>query len=111
MYNYGIVLQQQAESAENESTREACRSALWQLSNNQLQMTSDSHPQDAPPSYEETLRRDAPSSIAVSPAVSNTHVMLSYNWDSQKNVLTISNILKKAGYNVWIDVVNMGKYI
>ena len=106
-----IVLQRQATSAEHESTREASSLAVWQLSDNQLQMTTDSHPQDAPPSYEETLRRDAASSEAVSPTVSTTHVMLSYNWGSQKTVLTISNILKKAGYNVWIDVDKMSKFV
>ena len=37
--------------------------------------------------------------------------MLSYDWGSQKTVLTISNILKKAGYNVWIDVEKMGKFV
>ena len=95
-----VVLQQQATSAEHESTREACSFALWQLSDNQLPITT-----------EETLLRDAASSQAVSPGESNAHVMLSYDWGSQKTVLTISNILKKAGYNVWTDVEKMGKFV
>ena len=79
---------------------------MWQLSDNQLQVTTESQPQDAPPTYEETIRR----SIVSPEDLSSTHVMLSYNWNSQKAVLTISNSLKKAGYKVWIDVDNMSTF-
>ena len=100
-----IVLRKQEASAKQESTREACTLAIWQLRDNQPhQKTKEFHTQN-----EETLLRDTASSEAVSPAISNNHVMLSYNWDSQETVLTISNNLKKDGYNVWIDVEKMGK--
>ncbi|KAL3892352.1 hypothetical protein ACJMK2_004565, partial [Sinanodonta woodiana] len=36
------------------------------------------------------------------------HVMISYNWGHQKEVMKISDILKKKGFRVWIDKENMG---
>eukprot|EP00794_Sanderia_malayensis_P019535 gene19535-21466_t len=35
------------------------------------------------------------------------HVMLSYQWDSQAQVLRIKNKLDKLGYKTWMDVVEM----
>eukprot|EP00794_Sanderia_malayensis_P005891 gene5891-6577_t len=35
------------------------------------------------------------------------HVMLSYNWDSQAQVLIIKKELEKSGYKTWMDVDEM----
>ena len=38
-----------------------------------------------------------------------SHVMISYQWDAQKRMLKLRDELKQAGYNVWMDVDQMGK--
>ena len=37
------------------------------------------------------------------------HVMISYQWDVQKQILKVKDILKAHGFNVWLDVEQMGK--
>ena len=37
------------------------------------------------------------------------HVMISYQWDAQKRMLKLRDELTKAGYDVWMDVDQMGK--
>ena len=39
-----------------------------------------------------------------------THIMISYQWDVQEEVLKIRQRLKAAGYRVWIDVEQMCKF-
>ena len=36
--------------------------------------------------------------------------MLSYQWDVQKEVLKVKDIMKAHGFNVWMDVERMGNY-
>ncbi|XP_072016146.1 uncharacterized protein [Amphiura filiformis] len=36
------------------------------------------------------------------------HIMISYQWDSQKTMLKLRDKLRKKGYNVWMDVDKMG---
>ncbi|XP_030845200.1 uncharacterized protein LOC764345 isoform X2 [Strongylocentrotus purpuratus] len=36
------------------------------------------------------------------------HVMISYQWDVQKQILKVKDVLKALGYNVWLDVERMG---
>ena len=37
------------------------------------------------------------------------HVMISYQWNSQERMLKLKDELTKAGYDVWMDVDQMGK--
>ena len=37
------------------------------------------------------------------------HVMISYNWASQKTVRMIRERLREEGFKVWIDIENMCK--
>ena len=39
------------------------------------------------------------------------HVMISYQWDVQEQIVKVKDILKAHGFNVWLDVERMGKYI
>ncbi|KAL3892350.1 hypothetical protein ACJMK2_004563 [Sinanodonta woodiana] len=36
------------------------------------------------------------------------HVMISYNWGHQKELIKISDILREKGFPVWMDIKNMG---
>lgn len=36
------------------------------------------------------------------------HIMMSYNWGVQKEVLKVRDRLQEAGYSIWIDVERMG---
>jgi len=38
------------------------------------------------------------------------HVMISYQWGSQKTVLQIRDRLKSAKFKIWIDVEDMCTY-
>jgi len=42
--------------------------------------------------------------------MSGKHVMISYQWDSQKTVLQIRDRLREAGFKIWIDIENMCTY-
>jgi len=57
-----------------------------------------------------TAPAGAAAAVAAAAAASGggKHVMISYQWDSQKQALEIRDKLKAAGYNVWIDVDSMG---
>ena len=37
------------------------------------------------------------------------HVMISYQWGVQTQMIKIKERLRESGYNVWMDVDNMGK--
>ena len=41
--------------------------------------------------------------------ISTNHVMLSYQWDVQKQMLKVKERLQAEGYKVWMDVDHMGK--
>ena len=82
-----LVEQPQDELTEEERTPENHQPADDQHS-------MEKHPRDPPPSYQETM--NAP------------HVMISYNWDHQDRALKIRDKLKQNGYNVWIDLEQMG---
>ena len=58
---------------------------------------SAGHPRGPPPSYQETM--GAP------------HVMLSYKWDQQEKAIKVRDKLKAKGYNVWMDIDKMGKFL
>lgn len=38
-----------------------------------------------------------------------THIMISYQWGVQQEVLQFMQRLRKAGYRIWIDVEQMSK--
>ncbi|XP_072016277.1 uncharacterized protein [Amphiura filiformis] len=40
-------------------------------------------------------------------ASATKHVMISYQWDSQKRMIKLRDKLKEAGYNVWMDINHM----
>nr|XP_054771677.1 uncharacterized protein LOC129279601 [Lytechinus pictus] len=40
--------------------------------------------------------------------ISTNHVMLSYQWDVQKQILKVKELLQADGYKVWMDVDQMG---
>ncbi|KAK3610001.1 hypothetical protein CHS0354_032346 [Potamilus streckersoni] len=39
------------------------------------------------------------------------HIMISYNWDNQQEIIKIRDYLVKQGYNVWLDVDHMHTYM
>ncbi|KAK3579666.1 hypothetical protein CHS0354_036897 [Potamilus streckersoni] len=49
------------------------------------------------------------SEITGAPVPGNTgHIMISYNWSHQKELVAVRDFLKKQGYAVWMDIDNMG---
>ncbi|XP_072015716.1 uncharacterized protein [Amphiura filiformis] len=40
-------------------------------------------------------------------ASATKHVMISYQWDSQKRMIKLRDKLKEAGYNIWMDINHM----
>ncbi|CAH1794188.1 unnamed protein product, partial [Owenia fusiformis] len=47
---------------------------------------------------------DAQNDKLASSSTQTGHVMISYSWSNQKQVLEISEYIRKAGYKVWLDV-------
>jgi len=48
--------------------------------------------------------------LAADTAEDTRHLMISYQWDSQRTVLHLRDRLKAAGFKIWIDVDNMCTY-
>jgi len=44
---------------------------------------------------------------APAPGASSKRIMLSYQWDNQPTIKRIAELLKSAGYNVWLDLDQM----
>jgi len=44
----------------------------------------------------------------ISVALTNKHIMISYNWDDQPIVKRLATALKEYGYEVWLDLEQMG---
>ena len=40
----------------------------------------------------------------------NLHLMISYQWDSQKRMIKLRDELIRAGFDVWMDVDKMGRW-
>ncbi|XP_069136765.1 uncharacterized protein [Argopecten irradians] len=74
------------QGSKDEVIRHAARGALWEL-------------REVP---ELQLRPDLASLVVQCP-----HVMISYQWNSQPLVLRLKDVLKHAGYKVWMDVEHM----
>ncbi|XP_060073592.1 uncharacterized protein LOC132553371, partial [Ylistrum balloti] len=74
------------QGSNNEVIRHAARGALWEL-------------REIP---ELQLRPDLACLVVQCP-----HVMISYQWDSQTLALRLKDVLKHAGYKVWMDVEHM----
>ncbi len=82
----------------NKTLREASTFALWELEGRRKQKPG--HRTEEPGTEPEpSMCRDKV-----------PHVMLSYQWNSQKLVLQIRDELVKAGYKVWMDVDKMSEY-
>ncbi len=43
----------------------------------------------------------------MAPPDSKGHIMISYQWDSQKEVIRIKERLEADGYDIWIDLEEM----
>ncbi|OWF46944.1 uncharacterized protein LOC110455013 [Mizuhopecten yessoensis] len=74
------------QKSNDEAIRHAARGALWEL-------------REVP---ELQLRPDLASLVVQCP-----HVMISYQWGSQPLALRLIDVLKHAGYKVWMDVEHM----
>ena len=57
----------------------------------------------------ETGAREVPQVSRESCDGDGKHIMLSYNWGSQKLMLRIRDRLKEENYKVWMDVDNMSE--
>ena len=39
------------------------------------------------------------------------HIMISYQWDAQSRMIKLRDYLLRAGYDVWMDVDQMGNFL
>ncbi len=86
---------QECKTCDCASVREASTGALWELFEGKLEGTV--HP--------DTIVLNQ----AATDALHSPHVMISYQWDSQEQMLQVKERLTSAGFNVWMDVDKMGK--
>ncbi|XP_072031677.1 uncharacterized protein [Amphiura filiformis] len=82
----------------NKALREASTFALWEI---------DDRLKQKPGHRTRETGTEPEPSICRSNKPKVPHVMLSYQWSSQKRVLEIRDALVKAGYKVWMDVDKM----
>ncbi|XP_041472786.1 uncharacterized protein LOC121422047 isoform X2 [Lytechinus variegatus] len=87
-----------------------CQAILWNLHDQVIPKTEKKEDKDDKPEVKgaddgasadpETERKIAKKQTP--------HVMLSYQWDVQKQILKVKDVLSALGFNVWLDVERMG---
>ena len=77
-------------SCDNPSMREACTGALWETTEGKIDLPGHVHGETG------------------SATAETKHVMISYQWDLQKRMILLKDELIATGYNVWMDVDQMG---
>ncbi|XP_070554362.1 uncharacterized protein [Ptychodera flava] len=78
------------QNSDDKDLKKACSGALWEL-----------REEDQDELANTSLTRGLSQ-------VKTGHVMISYQWDCQKLVIAIKDRLKAAGFNVWMDIEQMG---
>ena len=92
-------------SSDNKSLREASKYALFEINKKEITPEQESELRaTAPPTYTEAVAEGAKSNLS-------GHVMISYQWGSQERALLVRDKLKESGYNVWMDVDEMSKFV
>ncbi|XP_041471482.1 uncharacterized protein LOC121420981 [Lytechinus variegatus] len=90
--------------AQNEASSRQCQSILWNVG----ALTSDQlAKQGAINGKGQTAGKGSTSSNGGKQSLTN-YVMLSYQWDVQREILAVNELLKANGFEVWIDVEQMG---
>lgn len=46
--------------------------------------------------------------LEIEPVKPQTHIMISYQWDVQETLIKVKNKLQQSGFNVWMDLEQMG---
>eukprot|EP00057_Strongylocentrotus_purpuratus_P012735 XP_011667209.1 PREDICTED: uncharacterized protein LOC105439671 [Strongylocentrotus purpuratus] len=96
----------------------ACQAILWNLQDQVITRSEVEEDKDDKPEEKGGECNGSNNGLA-SPETSNpevdrkitpklSHVMISYQWDVQKQILKVKDILKALGFNVWLDVERMG---
>ncbi|XP_013385107.1 uncharacterized protein LOC106155047 [Lingula anatina] len=87
----------------NSRITKAANGVVWILSQNQL--SSEDVLQSQARTDSASLREKSASTAAGGKA---GHVMISYNWGDQKVLLKVKDELRRRGFNIWMDVEQMG---
>ena len=81
---------------------------MWEIRGRIPENTSLPTAQHDPlPSYEESITQPIASEIDEPETSPAGQLMISYQWDNQRETLRIRDSLTKAGYKVWMDVTHM----
>ncbi|XP_052236326.1 uncharacterized protein LOC127848073 isoform X2 [Dreissena polymorpha] len=95
---------------EHNEIKQACQGALWTIKA-AMEMSDNKLYQDYAKEIEVTSRKSQPERISKEQTPANTeqtnhtgHVMISYNWEDQKLIKNVRDILKSNGYEVWMDI-------
>ncbi|KAK3576897.1 hypothetical protein CHS0354_017567 [Potamilus streckersoni] len=94
------------DTSQDKEVRKAADSTLWNL---REQLQNHEKYKHIANSY---VKKNIPDSIEKEVVKKKKgHVMISYNWGHQKELIKISDILKERGFPVWMDINNMGSSI
>ncbi|XP_077865675.1 uncharacterized protein LOC100367673 [Saccoglossus kowalevskii] len=80
----------------NQAISKACTGALWQLGGMEQQLE-----------HAELMAELKSNDEEESGETNLGHVMISYQWDCQKVMIKVKDLLKAAGFRVWMDVDQM----
>ena len=84
---------------------------MWEIKGRIPENTSlPTEQHDPPPSYEESITEPNVSAVDKPQTCQAAQVMISYQWDNQRETLKIRDRLTEAGYQVWMDVTDMSMY-
>nr|XP_054774382.1 uncharacterized protein LOC129282513 [Lytechinus pictus] len=106
--NIFATLKRVKKTTSNLGLQEACSRTLT-LINDVVECEDDAAKNSSSPSSRDGARGKSPKiDIGSSRKPSEDgHIMISYQWDSQKKVIQVKKYLEKQGYNVWMDVDKM----
>ena len=94
MRNFSVL--KEFRKSDDKGLQKASTGLLWEVG--LIEIKPDVHqaqPLDPPPTYEESINQG--------------HLMISYSWANQEQVIHVKDMLEERGYRVWMDVGNMSK--
>ena len=107
----------------NEDLRSTCNSALWEIYEGEVELDIRKEPskldvKKSTPSLLDVVAKstdEEPEDLQTNSDPGNESsrrqikVMISYQWDVQKNMVHLKEILSKTNFSVWMDVDKMSK--
>ena len=99
-----IALEQLQKTSQSRYIRKVCAGALWEIYDGKIAVSDD----ETASVNKSQLNLKTDTEKKKKKKKDGPHVMISYQWDVQKRMIILKDLLIKHGYNVWMDIERMG---